>query len=404
MCLPHCPTYGLTLNEAESPRGRIALVQALAARRLEPDPSLTRHLDRCLSCRACERMCPSEVPYGRLIADARRLIQEQRPRNRPFTERLLVGALTRSPGPRSLLRHAARFYQRSGLRYLAGRLPLAANGISRLDGLLPPMPPAHALPRYAPATGAERGRVALFTGCTGALLDQELLEATVRLLNRCGYGVHIPRAQGCCGALHHQQGEAEGFAALARRNLQAFAELEVEAVVFVASGCGAMLAEYAEWLETPGAEAFSAQIREVSAFLADLQWPGDLRFAPLPETVAVHDPCSLRNVLRQSEAPYRLLSRIPQIRLHPLPQNDRCCGAAGAYVLEEPTTADALREPKIRALATSGARRLVSANIGCALHLADGARRAGLEVEVTHPVVLLARQIRDTRDELPEET
>ena len=137
---------------------------------------------------------------------------------------------------------------------------------------------------------------------------------------------------------------------------------------------------------------------DISEFLSRQSWPLDLFLRPFPQRVAVHDPCSLVNVLRQGGAPYRLLQRIPGIELIPLAENNRCCGAAGSHVVTEPAQADSLRKNKITALGSSGAQVLVSANIGCALHLAHGAREAGLAVEVMHPVALLARQLAEKEE------
>jgi glycolate oxidase iron-sulfur subunit len=387
MCLPHCPTYGLTRSEAESPRGRISLMLALANDQLEPTQDLRSHLDNCLACRACERMCPSRVPYGRLLTNTRAVLghEGRRPAGERFMNRLLDGSARRQRAARS----AFRLYERSGAQALVRHITPSGGNLRRLDDLLPPLTPATRLPERVPPQGEPRGRVALFTGCTGELFDLPALAATVRLLSALGYAVEIPSAQVCCGARHRSSGQLDRAREQAVANLAAFAE--ADAVVSISSGCGATLDEYQDWGD--GGEAFSGKVYDVSDFLARCEWPGTLRFEPLNETVAVHTPCSLRNVLRREQAPYRLLERIPGLDVVPLAHNETCCGAAGSYMLEHPETADALREPKIAALAQSGARYLVSSNVGCALHLAAGARRAGLEVEVLHPVVLLERQL-----------
>ena len=387
MCLPHCPTYGLTRSEAESPRGRIALMLALAKAELEPTPELRAHLDNCLSCRACERMCPSRVPYGRLLTHTRALLADRG--EAPAPERLMNRLLDGSARVQRTARSAFRVYEKSGVQTLVRHFAPAGGRLRRLDDLLPALPPSRPLPKPAAAGGEPRGRVALFTGCTGELFDLPTLKATVRLLGALGYGVDVPPAQTCCGARHRSSGRLDLAREQATANLTAFAE--ANAVVSIASGCGATLGEYGEWVD--GGEALSEAVYDVSDFLARCEWPATLRFQPLDAPVAVHIPCSLRNVLRGEQVPYRLLERIPGIKLLPLAHNETCCGAAGSYMLEHPETAEALREPKITALAQSGARYLVSSNIGCALHLAAGARRAGIEVEVLHPVVLLERQL-----------
>lgn len=384
MCLPHCPTYLLTGDEAESPRGRISIIQGLARGQLQPDTPALTHLDHCLLCRACEAMCPSEVEYGHLMVEARRRYP---PSEKEHAADRAVEALTEGKLPRGL----ARFYQRSGLRSVARASGLLKGlGLERADQMLPALRRSRPLPERVPAHGEERGRVALFTGCTGRLFEREALHAAVKLLSRWGYSVRIPRAQGCCGAMHQHSGDRETFESMARDNVAAFSDPE-ETVVFIASGCGAVLAGYGQWLPEPEGASFATRLREISDFLAGE--PDGLAFRPLPERVAVQVPCSQRNVLKSPDAARRLLGRLPGAEPVALPDGDFCCGAAGRYMLDYPGTADALRERQLAGLERTGARYLVTTNVGCALHLAAGARERGLEVEVLHPVELLARQL-----------
>jgi len=385
MCLPHCPTYMLSGDEAESPRGRISIIQGLARGQLQPDGPALAHLDHCLLCRACEAMCPSEVEYGRLMVQARRRYPsgEEHGAADKAVEALAEGRL-----PRGL----ARFYQRSGLRSLARASGvLRGLGLERADRMLPSLERGKPLPANVPARGGERGKVALFTGCTGQLFERGALHAAAELLSRWGYSVRIPREQGCCGAMHHHSGERNKFETLAQRNLTAFDDPE-ETVVFIASGCGSLLSGYGQWLGAPAAEGFSGRVREISDFLA-ATGAGAPEFRPLAETVAVQTPCSQKNVLEAPNAAWRLLEHIPRAELVDLPDGDFCCGAAGRYMLDYPETADSLRERQLNGLERTGARILVTTNVGCALHLAAGARERGLEVEVLHPVELLARQL-----------
>lgn len=406
LCAPHCPTYGLTRDEGDSPRGRIALMQGLAEGRLPAGGRLDVHLDRCLACRACERVCPSGVRYGRLIDAARAYgATRHRPLDRPggLVRWLLDGVI---PDRRRLARVARwlRLYQRSGARRLlqvTGLLRLL--GRQRLDGLLPAIPPIPRWRGYYPPEGQMRGEVALFTGCIGNVLDRDALEASIRLLNACGYGVHVPATQTCCGALHLHGGDLRRAAALARRNLAAVAGLapqrgELAAVVYTASGCGATLAEYDRWpaadgIGPPG--GFPAPVLDICSFLEQSGALGDLAFAPLDATVAVHDPCTLRNVVRAVDAPYRLLGLIPGLVVQPLANNARCCGAAGSYLLTEPALADTLRADKLAAIRDAAPDIVVSSNLGCALSLAAGLRgETGREgPAVMHPATLLARRL-----------
>lgn len=388
LCLPHCPTYIKTLDEGDSPRGRIALIQALAGGQLPAGGRLDYHLDRCLDCRACERVCPSRVQYGRLIDASRALYV---PHRTPVTagDRWSLWLRDRLIPDRRRLGRAARLlrlYRFSGLRWLARTSGLLrAIGLARLDGLLPAVPAPPRWQAWYPPTAPDRGRVALFTGCIGSILDRAALESAIRLLNACGYGVHVPPAQTCCGALHQHGGDPARATDFARHNLETFNALpDIDAVLYSASGCGATLVE----------SRFTAPVLDLCTFLERSGDLDRLTFAPLPHSVAVHDPCTLTNVIRAAQAPYRLLKHVPEIRANALPGNDRCCGAAGSYMLTQPEMADALRADKLDALAATDAGILLSSNVGCAMYLAAGIRERGQKIELMHPVTLLAQQLR----------
>ncbi|MDX1251444.1 MAG: (Fe-S)-binding protein [Gammaproteobacteria bacterium] len=392
LCLSHCPTYVKTRDEGNSPRGRIALIEGLAKGQLTPTPRLEEHLNSCLTCRACERVCPSGVRYGTIIDAGRAMIHSQ---SEP-------SALTKLVTNKPLLRlasRALRVYQRSGAQTLARASGLLRRGdMNRLDSLLPSLPPPPAWQEYYSPLSKKRGEVALFTGCIAEVTDTVTLDAAIRLLTACGYGVHVPRTQVCCGALHLHDGFPQQARRLAGQNLAAFSALKVDTVISAASGCGAQLAEYGQLLEDEQGRRFAHSVQDISQFLAGIDWPENITFSPLHQRVAIHEPCTLRNVLRQESHPYTMLRKIPGIELIALPGNAQCCGAAGTYMISQPALADSLRNDKLAALKTSGADMLVSSNIGCALHLAAGIRESEKPIEVLHPAALLARQLNSDPD------
>lgn len=399
LCLPVCPTYRLTQDEAESPRGRIAYMRMLAQMPGAPSVKLEQHLSHCLVCRACEKACPSYVPYGQLI-DAARMTMAAR-KSPAYISVLGFGILRWLAASTSRLSAVGKLlycYQRTGLQRL-----MRASGLLRwmhakkYDDLLPPLTYPKQLRAFYSAGNDSRGEVLLFIGCVAQLADVRTHEAAIRLLNALGYSVRIPTGQTCCGALHQHGGRTETARTFMRRNLDAFGA-GTEAILTCASGCGAQLHEYGTCLETPPGAAFGARVMDISAFLARADW-SRVSFRPFPRRVAVHDPCSLANTLRQDKAPYSLLNLIPGAEIVPLAENIFCCGGAGAYPLAEPEMAGRLRASKIRHLQNTRPAILVTSNIGCALHLAAGVREAQLDIEIMHPVVLLARQVRDTRDE-----
>jgi glycolate oxidase iron-sulfur subunit len=284
------------------------------------------------------------------------------------------------------------YYQRSGMqRLLRASGLLRLTRIGKLDALLPPLVAPKQLHSFYPAQGAQKGGVSLFIGCIAQIADLKTHEAAIRLLNVLGYDVHILVRQTCCGALHLHAGDTETAKRFMRRNLEAFGA-GTETVLTTASGCGALLREYSMHLETSSATAFGGRVMDISEFLARVDW-SRLTLQPLPERIAVHDPCTLANVLRQEKAPYALLSMIPQAEIVPLPENSLCCGGAGTYSLTQPEMAARLRATKLRHIKSMMPAVLATSNIGCALHLAAGLRETGLDIEVVHPVVLLERQL-----------
>lgn len=386
LCLPHCPTYQLHHSEVESPRGRIALMQALANGKLERSRALVTHLDSCLVCRACEKMCPSKVPYGELIDTTRGLLHAQ---GEPSSS-ALARLLSQVEEPKKLQRSASllRSYQRSGFQKLlrhSGLLKVA--GMEEVEATLPQLPHQESLAEYYPAQGEQRGRIGLFTGCIGSLLEGELHRAAIALLTRLGYAVHLPSDQGCCGSLHQHNGEPGKAAELARRNISAFGGLQLDAVVSTASGCAAHLGEYPRHYEES-----TTPFYEVCDFLTTIDWPESLALKPLAQQALLHLPCTQRNVLQRPEAVTQLLARIPQLELVPLAENHLCCGSAGSYLLTQADNAAALRKRKLDQL-PDGATLLLSNNLGCALYLQQGLQQRHREVEILHPLLLLARAL-----------
>jgi len=380
LCLPHCPTFRLTGNEADSPRGRISLMQLLDQPDREWSPGLFRHLDQCLMCHACEAMCPSKVPYDALMDTARQRLEQHRQRSR-------LQRLTGAAGLALLTSRGGRKLATVGLgmarKFRVQRLPGLPASLKRLLFLLPgPASGAEATRRSeAPAT---RGAINLFTGCSGELFDMATLHAVRHLLEHLGYQVNAPAQQGCCGALHQHSGQPMKARQLAHANLEAFAGNDAPVLGF-ASGCCAHLLNYAN-LYTE-AQGFSRRVTDVVAFLAQ-HHAGELTFNPLQEKVAVYIPCTQHNVLG-SNSLIELLAWIPHLQTAIVNPEGGCCGAAGSYMLTQPQMSDRLRDAMVDRVVASGARILVTTNIGCSLQLGAGLRQRGAAVEIMHPVTLL---------------
>ncbi|MGH8460760.1 MAG: (Fe-S)-binding protein [Stenotrophobium sp.] len=387
MCLPHCPTYRLTQHEGDSPRGRIMLMQGLATGLIAQNATMEAHLDGCLSCRACEAVCPAQVPYGRLIDAGRALMAPRRPAQARTTRR--IGFWLSHRQARRAAGLLLWLYQRLGLQWLLRRTHLLGHGsLARLESLLP----AVSLPRplRSSASAGSARRVMLFTGCTGELADRRTLEDAICVLNRLGISVEVPETQGCCGAIYQHAGLHDDAMKLARINLTAFGDSATR-ILSSASGCGATLLDYPD-IVGPRALPFAARVDDLSACLL-AHWPENLQLRPLQARVLVHVPCTLRNVMKSAGHMTALLQKIPGIEIAELDRGGRCCGAAGSYFIAQPAMADALLQGKLDAARAQAPDFIVSANIGCSMHLAAGLRRAGLSVPVLHPVSLLARQL-----------
>lgn len=387
LCLPHCPTYKKTQNEAESPRGRISLILGLANKQLQADDKLRSHLDHCLLCRACEAACPSGVEFGELMDSARTTLAQDRP---PRERRISLDQLATDKHQQQRQAKLLWLANKSGLRTLGRTLGIPKLlGLERFEQLAPNTKRPHEWQTYYPAKQKKQGDVALFIGCFSDMFDQQTLDDAITLLNACGYGVHVPSNQTCCGALHQHSGDHANAKQLAQENLDAFNQLDISAVISCATGCGSHIKEYEH------IAGKTLPVYDINTFLSQIEWPDSLELKPLNKKVAVHEPCSQRNVLKETDAPYTLLNRIPELEVSPLPGNEQCCGAAGSYMIDFPDMADRLKQDKLDAVQAIQPDILVSSNIGCALHIAAGLRQSRRKLEVVHPVSILARQLAD---------
>lgn len=393
LCLPHCPTYDLLRDESESPRGRLSLMLALAKNELSLNAKLESHLARCLACRACEKVCPSDVAYGQVLDSTRALIGASSTSQRTPTIIKILHWFVEDRRRLQLLGHVLYFFQ-----FLRISRLLKYFGLAELQQNITTLLPQKSFQEIYPVKVPTPKRVFLFIGCLASITDRLTLNASIRLLNRLGYEVQVPPVQTCCGALHLHQGELKKSFALMQQNIQAFAGVR-EAILCTASGCTATLVEYSKFVtrdNNPSSQKFSNRVMDVNQFLVDVLLSKDFSFKPLAKRIAVHDPCTLTNVLRQEKNPYALLARIPGAEIVPLPGNNRCCGAAGTYHLTEVQIAQQLRAVKIAHLKKIAPDILVTSNPGCAMYLTAGLHKAGLSIEVIHPIVLLERQLQET--------
>jgi glycolate oxidase iron-sulfur subunit len=405
LCLPACPTYRETGLEMSSPRGRIYLMKAVADGRIGMESEIFQEqMSQCLNCRACEAVCPSGVLYGQILETSRAQIEQAKREGslpqHPLLVKLLrfgtFGLLFRRLELFRLFSRLMWLYQKSGAQTIARRSGiLKALKLDETETLLPPISDRFVVPQAQiyPAEGQERYSVALIAGCIMSTAFAEVHEATIRVLRKNGCTVILPPDQGCCGALHVHGGDMDGGRDLARRNIEAFEGLGVDAIIVNAAGCGSTLKEYGHLLHDDPAwvergKAFSANVKDVSEFLAGIELnTRDLK--PLNISVTYQEPCHLAHAQRITAQPRKILRALPGLKLVEMHESALCCGSAGIYNVTEPEMAARLGVRKLDNAEATKADLIVTANPGCHLQLAGGLRTRGSRMQVRHIVEVL---------------
>jgi len=384
LCVNACPTYAITGLEVESPRGRIHLARAVAEDRIPLTEAVQGHWELCLQCRACEAVCPSGVPYGRIMERARAQL-DAAPPSKGWQRRLRRFALRNVVArPRVLAAMLApvRWFARSPLRGL-----VRTSGVLRLAGPLGRLEAQLGRPGkpFRPRDGAGTGDVALFTGCVMGELFGDVHRASVRVLERSGANVFAPREQGCCGALSAHDGDLAQARRLARANVAAFEASGAETIVVNSAGCGAAMKEYGELLAGDAefaerADAVAARVVDFSEYVAGR----DLPAGRLGARVAYQDACHLAHAQGISAEPRALLGAVEGCELVETEGADMCCGAAGIYSLIQPAMSGELRARKAAQFREHQPDVIVTANPGCQMQYEAAVREAGIEARVLH--------------------
>ena len=399
LCLSSCPTYLELGVETESPRGRIALMKAVNEGRLGISSRVVSHWEMCLQCRACEAVCPSGVPYGRIMEYTRSQVLDQDKQGdklKRVSRLFLRGALPYS-GRLRLGGHIIRAYQRSGAQKLLRSsrvLKLLPGHLDQLEAQLPVMGRTFFGPAQEvfPAQGPKEMTVGLLSGCVMPLMQGGTMRATVRVLNRNGCDVVVPVGQGCCGALNLHSGDLDNTRAMARRNIDIFLAAGVDRIVTASAGCGSNMKEYDELLKNDAdyskkARQFSKLTEDITEFLVNL--PLVPPKARIDRKITYQDPCHLVHAQRITEAPRTILNSIPGVELVELEGSTICCGSAGIYSAVQQELAGRILEHKLDHLEETGAQQVVTANPGCMAQLEGGLRSRGLSMRVAHVVDLL---------------
>ena len=400
LCLDYCPTYKVLGLEADSPRGRIYQVRQVYEGKISPDnPDYREHIYACLDCRACQTACPSGVQYGAII-EAARAVSEPLNLTEKTVGRAILGSIFTRPRLLDAFGLGLRLYQRSGLQRLlrtSGAVRLLPRRLREMEAMLGPAQGGvrrWSAPRLTRARGTERYRVGFIEGCIMPQLFSDTNAATVRVLATNGCAVVSPAKQGCCGALQMHTGDRPTAQDLARRNVDAFDALDLDAIIINAAGCGSTLKEYGHLLSDDPAYAargqeFASKVKDVSEFLAGIDLVPPTQ--PVPLRVTFQDACHLVHGQGIRQQPRKLLAQIPGLELIEMKDSDVCCGSAGIYNLTHPAISVELLEQKMDHVLATAATTVVAPNPGCTMQLAYGAKRRGADLELVHVVDLLDR-------------
>jgi glycolate oxidase iron-sulfur subunit len=394
-CLPSCPTYIESgMDEAHSPRGRIAMMKAVVDGDIEPDDDVKRSLDLCLGCRACEPVCPSGVKYGHLLEQARDIIYQSKKKS--ISEKAVRKVVFQDlfPHQNRMVTAASLlgFYQRSGLQKIArksGIMNFFPETLSTMEEILPPVPKKKELrnrPHYLPALINQKKKVAFFSGCLMDTVFMTTNDATMKLLQYAGCEIVIPKTQNCCGALHGHSGEREKAKQMAKKNIEAFELAEVDYIITNAGGCGAFLVDYGyllkdepEWAER--AANFSAKIKDITSILVELNFHNE-ELQLDDQIVTYQDSCHLKNGQKTFMEPRKLLQSIQGVTYVEMYDASRCCGSAGIYNIVESEMSMQILDYKMAQTKKTNAKTIVTANPGCLLQMKLGIEREGLSGSV----------------------
>ena len=408
LCLPTCPTYDATKLERNSPRGRIALMRAIADDRMEVTPSFGEEMYFCLGCLACMTACPAGVNYAELFEHARAEVESKGVLNNPqrgVIRKATLSWLFMDHGRLQMVGKAMQLWQDTGLQGLlrkSGVTKLLPKRLRELEAMTPTVQPKFSdelIDTVTPATGTKRFRVALLTGCAQDLLFSDVNRDTAEVLARNGCEVYTPSNQHCCGSLHAHNGAWDLACELARKNLDQFPPHQFDAIITNAGGCGSHLKHYHKLLHddpryATAARDWDSKVKDIHEWLAKIGITEPKAEGQPKQTVTYHESCHLCHGQKISSQPRQVLRKIPGLQLVELPEATWCCGSAGIYNLTQPEMAGQLLERKVDHILTTGAQVVASGNPGCLLQVLNGLKDRGVGIRVAHPITLLAEAYR----------
>ena len=383
-CLPTCPTYQVLNEEMDSPRGRIILMKSVLEGELAYQ-DVKPFIDQCLGCLACMTACPSGVQYNELLSPFRALVKNE---TKPgFVENLQHKFIVKT------LPYPERFRSVIKIGKITKAIkPILPEEYKDLLDLIPDsISESDPIPEIVPVRGKPRARVGLLLGCVNQVLGQRINWSTIRVLNKNGVEVVIPKEQVCCGALSLHMGEFDQAQDFARRNMQVFPD-DLDAIISNAAGCGSAMKEYQmlfSGMEEEGEAAdFVHKVMDVSEYLCQMD------LLELPEVshsykIGYQDACHLSHAQKVNQAPRDLIAKIPNISLVDIGEPEICCGSAGIYNIEHPEIANQLGEKKVNNIINTNADMVVTGNIGCCVQIQTHLKMRADKIPVYHTLELL---------------
>jgi glycolate oxidase iron-sulfur subunit len=404
LCLAVCPTYREHLSETTSPRGRVALARKELEGELELNPNLIEQMYACFDCLACNEICPVGIRPADLALDMRTMQEQIQPK---AWKKALFGNLIPKPDRMELATWPLRLYEKLGIRrlvYALGLRKLLPRRLRNMEAMLPRLPQRplrQTLPELTEANSESRYRVGFFLGCAQSLMFAEESTASVRVLARNGCTVVTPKETVCCGMPALGYGKVEQVQQQARHNILLFEKAEVEFIITDCATCGATLKDYGKLLANDPAwagraAAFSNKVRDISEFLMTI--PLEKPQGRVEARVTYHDPCHLRRGQGVWKEPRELLKMIDGVEFVELPEADWCCGSAGTQLITHYETSLKVLERKMDNLEITQAEYIASGCPACQMQLNVGVRRAGLDVQVVHPIALLDQAYNDKKE------
>jgi glycolate oxidase iron-sulfur subunit len=395
LCLAVCPTYREYLSETTSPRGRVTLARKGLEGQLEISPNLIEQMYSCFACMACNEICPVGIRPAELTL-AMRYMQEQR-QPTGWKKTLFEGLIPR-PERMEAATLPLRLYEALGIRRLVYALALTRllpKKLRDMEAMLPRMPQRPlriVLPQVTKARGETKYKVGFFLGCAQSLLFAGESAATVRVLSRNGCSVITPKEVECCGMPAHGYGRLDLVRAQAKHNISVFEKHELDVIVTDCATCGSTLKEYGTYLKNEPewadrAASFSAKVRDVSEFLAEI--PIEKPKGKIQARVTYHDPCHLRRAQKVWKQPREILKLIDGLEFVEMPEADWCCGSAGSQLITHYETSLQVLDRKMDNLEGTKAQVVASGCPGCQMQLNTGIQRRGLNIRVMHPITLL---------------